>query len=116
MTILRLRFSITNGVDSERRSNPSFVMPVMGYSADGLPYVGAVPGRLNQFIVAGFTGHGMPQAFLCAKGIASVVLQGVDFEATGIPKVFEVTEERLNDTRNLAIEAWEAAQRSSETT
>ena len=88
----------------------------MGYSADGLPYVSAVPGRRNQFIIAGFTGHGMPQAFLCAKGLASIILQGVNFEATGIPKIFEVTPERLKDSRNLAIEAWEAAQRSSDTT
>ena len=85
----------------------------MGYSADGLPHVGSVPGRQNQFILAGFTGHGMPQAFLCAKGLASIVLHGEEFETTGLPKTFQVTRERLNDSRNLAIEVWEAAQRPS---
>ena len=85
----------------------------MGYSADGLPFVGAVPGRQNQFVMAGFTGHGMPQAFLCAKGLASMVLEGEELEATGIPNIFKVTRERLTDTRNLAIEVWEAVQKTS---
>ena len=34
---------------------------VMGYSSDGLPHVGQIPGRQNQFVIAGFSGHGMPQ-------------------------------------------------------
>ncbi len=80
----------------------------MGYSADGIPYVGAVPGRPNQFIIAGFTGHGMPQVFLSAKGLVSMVLQGGSFEDTGIPKIFETTQKRLNNPRNIVLEAWEA--------
>ena len=31
----------------------------MGYTADELSFVGAVPDRPGQFVAAGFSGHGM---------------------------------------------------------
>jgi glycine/D-amino acid oxidase-like deaminating enzyme len=34
---------------------------VMGWSSDFMPYVGDVPGKLGQLVIAGFSGHGMPQ-------------------------------------------------------
>ncbi|TVY12531.1 Gamma-glutamylputrescine oxidoreductase, partial [Lachnellula arida] len=42
---------------------------VMGYNADGLPSVGAVPGREGCFVAAGFEGHGMPLVWLTMKGV-----------------------------------------------
>ena len=72
----------------------------MGYSADSLPHVGQVPGRPGQFIIAGFTGHGMPQAYLSGKSVAAMVTDGIPFAKSGIPRLFETTQARLEHTRN----------------
>ncbi|TDZ34528.1 putative oxidoreductase OrdL [Colletotrichum spinosum] len=84
---------------------------IMGYSADSLPHVGAVPGKEQQFIIAGFTGHGMPQVFLSAKGVASMVMEDVDFSETGVPRIYKATRERLDDPRNPILEGWKDTQR-----
>lgn len=81
---------------------------VMGYSSDSCPFVGAIPGRSNQFIVAGFTGHGMPQVFLSAKSVAAMVFEGVPFSSTGVPRIYEVTEERLKSDKNVVLDSWAA--------
>lgn len=63
---------------------------------DLLPHIGRVPSRSNQFILAGFNGHGMPVGFLAAKGIAQMLRdESVSFEQTGIPRIFETTARRL---------------------
>ena len=67
----------------------------MGYSSDGLPHVGRVPGQEGQYIVAGFTGHGMPQIFLAAEGIAKMIVSGIEFEETGLPSLFKSTPKRI---------------------
>jgi glycine/D-amino acid oxidase-like deaminating enzyme len=72
----------------------------MGYSADGLPHVGLVPGKTNQWVIGGFTGHGMPQVFLAAEGLARMVLQGIGFRDTGLPRLFETTQARLDSKVN----------------
>ncbi|KAF5963435.1 oxidoreductase [Fusarium bulbicola] len=72
----------------------------MGYSADEVPRIGHVSGRKNMFIMGGFTGHGMPQVFLAAKGISRMVLENLPFSETGIPKLFEETEVRLKSDEN----------------
>jgi hypothetical protein len=84
---------------------------VMGYSSDGLPHVGVVPGRRNQFIIAGFSGHGMPSIFLSAKGVASMVMEGLSYQSTGIPKIYEATQERLDSSRNTILDSWKTVQR-----
>ncbi|KXJ84742.1 FAD dependent oxidoreductase [Microdochium bolleyi] len=84
---------------------------VMGYSSDGLPHIGVVPGRQNQFIIAGFSGHGMPQIFLSAKGVASMMMEQLSFQSTGIPKVYEATQARLGNPRNSILEGWKDVQR-----
>ncbi|KAH9908420.1 FAD dependent oxidoreductase [Xylariomycetidae sp. FL2044] len=82
---------------------------IMGYSSDSSPWVGPLPGRRNQYILAGFSGHGMPQAFLTAKGVAAMVVDDeVGFEDSGVPRVWEVTRSRLESTRNVVLEDWEA--------
>ncbi|KAF2733334.1 DAO-domain-containing protein [Polyplosphaeria fusca] len=68
---------------------------VMGYSADFMPHVGHVPNKPGQHIIAGFNGHGMPQILLSAKGLAAMIRDGVAFGETGIPSLFESTEERV---------------------
>lgn len=80
----------------------------MGYSSDGCPFIGAVPGRQNQFIAAGFTGHGMPQIFLATKGLAAMALDDVDFKSTGIPSIYKVTKQRLESKQNTILESWAA--------
>ncbi|KAL2209864.1 FAD dependent oxidoreductase [Sarocladium strictum] len=86
---------------------------IMGYSADRLPRVGAVPGRDGVFIMGGFTGHGMPQVFLCAKGIADMVLGDVEFRHSGVPRLFEETEARLSDNRNAVDDIRRGASREA---
>jgi hypothetical protein len=87
----------------------------MGYSSDLMPFIGAVPGKKQQFIVAGFTGHGMPQIFLAAKGVASMIIDNVDFQSTGIPAVYQVTRYRLDSKQNSVIESWETEHGSAAT-
>jgi glycine/D-amino acid oxidase-like deaminating enzyme len=78
----------------------------MGYSSDRLPRVGAIPDRPGVFIMAGFTGHGMPQIFLTAKGLAEIVQQGVTFDRSGIPRLFKETKERLDSKKNAVLDLW----------
>jgi hypothetical protein len=80
----------------------------MGYSTDSCPWIGALPSRPNQYVVAGFTGHGMPQVFLSAKGVAKMALNGASFNETGIPRIYQVTPERLASNKNTIMEGWAA--------
>lgn len=82
----------------------------MGYSTDSLPHIGDVPGKPNQFILAGFTGHGMPQIFLSARGIASMVVEEKKFEETGVPRIYKTTQSRLDSKRNKILETWRQSQ------
>ncbi|KAB2575396.1 hypothetical protein DBV05_g5949 [Lasiodiplodia theobromae] len=70
---------------------------IMGVTPDGFPHVGKVPGKQNQWILAGFNGGGNALVYLCAKGVAKMVLEDVPFEeaGAGIPEIFKTTEERL---------------------
>ncbi|KAJ5543856.1 hypothetical protein N7513_003437 [Penicillium frequentans] len=72
---------------------------IMGYSWDSQPHVGAVPGEDDQYILAGFNGHGMPVVFLSSLGVAKMVRDGIQFEDTGVPKVFQTTVERLENAK-----------------
>ena len=72
----------------------------MGYSSDGLPRVGQVPGRENMFIMGGFTGHGMPQVFLTVKAISRMVLGDLAYSDTGLPRLFEESRARLERKEN----------------
>lgn len=72
-----------------------------------------VPGRQNQFMLAGFTGHGMPQIFLSAKGVASMVMEGVDFKSTGIPRLYETSQARLDNPKNNVLDSWKASQKTA---
>lgn len=76
----------------------------MGYSSDFMPYVGEIPRKPNQMILAGFSGHGMPLILLCAKAVANMVRTGASLEMTGVPSVFQVTEERLATQKNEVLE------------
>ncbi|KAJ0146655.1 hypothetical protein HZ326_10660 [Fusarium oxysporum f. sp. albedinis] len=79
---------------------------IMGYSSDRLPRVGPIPDRPGMFIMGGFTGHGMPQVFLCANGMADMILGDKKFSDCGIPRVFEETKTRLQDKRDRVLELY----------
>lgn len=95
--------------------NPPFLSPgpdilvVMGYSSDRLPRLGPIPDRTGLFIMAGWTGHGMPQIFLSAKGMADMVAGDIPYPDTGLPRVFEESPQRLRDARNKVLEMWHQA-------
>jgi glycine/D-amino acid oxidase-like deaminating enzyme len=76
----------------------------MGYSSDFMPYVGQVPDKPGQMLLAGFSGHGMPLILLSAKAVVQMLLNGKSFEDTGVPSLFQITKERLGSTRNDILE------------
>lgn len=47
----------------------------------------------------------MPQIFLAAKGVAKMIREGCSFGETGIPGVFETSEERLRSTGNAILDS-----------
>ncbi|KAJ4094924.1 hypothetical protein NW761_005383 [Fusarium oxysporum] len=77
---------------------------IMGYSSDRLPRVGPIPGRPGMFIMGGFTGHGMPQIYLCGQAMAKVLLEDASLNQTGLPRLFEETQARLEDPRDRVLE------------
>ncbi|KAJ5502105.1 FAD dependent oxidoreductase superfamily [Penicillium fimorum] len=73
---------------------------IMGYSWDSQPHVGPIPGEEDQYVLAGFNGHGMPLVFLSALGVAKMIRNGIEFEEAGIPRLFQSTKERLEKVKN----------------
>ncbi|KIY52156.1 DAO-domain-containing protein [Fistulina hepatica ATCC 64428] len=82
---------------------------IIGMSADGVPFVGAVPGRPGQWICAGHSGHGMARCFTFAPGLVRL-LQGGTWADTSLPDVYELTPERVEALRpkkkSTGIDAW----------
>ncbi|KXH26197.1 FAD dependent oxidoreductase [Colletotrichum nymphaeae SA-01] len=68
---------------------------IMGYSSDFMPHLGGVPGKPGQFIIAGFSGHGMPEILLSSKGVAAMIRDGASFESTGLPRIMETSRARI---------------------
>jgi glycine/D-amino acid oxidase-like deaminating enzyme len=63
---------------------------------DSVPFIGPIPSSPGQFVIAGFNGHGMARIFGCAPGLVKLILGEVkSWEDTGMPKCFQITEERL---------------------
>ena len=67
---------------------------IMGYSADGFPLVGSVPGAQNLFIAASFQGLGMVLSFNCAKALVSIMKDEGEHKSW-FPSVFEMNKSRL---------------------
>lgn len=78
---------------------------ITGYTADGLPYTGEIPGEPNKYVTAGFNGHGMPRIMLCSKAISECLLEGKTIQETAIPKTFMLTPERLAIKENGVLES-----------
>ncbi|PYI15273.1 FAD dependent oxidoreductase [Aspergillus violaceofuscus CBS 115571] len=71
---------------------------IMGYSYDSHPHIGQVPEKPDQYICAGFNGHGMPVVLLSAKCLAEMIATGKPFEETEtrLPRLFKTTAERIH--------------------
>ncbi|KAJ7765093.1 FAD dependent oxidoreductase [Mycena maculata] len=67
---------------------------IMGYTSEGIPYVGALHDKPGAFVCAGHHGHGMARIMTCARGLAALI-QGGDWATTGLPECFQPTRERL---------------------
>lgn len=48
----------------------------MGFSIDGLPLIGAIPGRSDLYCVAGFTAHGIGWGFKAGQLMARLLMKG----------------------------------------
>lgn len=77
---------------------------IMGYTADGYPFVGKVPEELGGgkdgglWISAGYNGHGMPVAARCAEVVSDMILgrrsEGDGASTIEIPEEYLISEER----------------------
>ncbi|KAI4941564.1 hypothetical protein J4E91_010740 [Alternaria rosae] len=80
---------------------------IMGYSNDGFPYVGPVCEKPGQYMCAGFSGHGMPQIFFCAKAVASMVITG-DAEDVDLPVPYRITRSRwYQHKEHVSLKMWQ---------
>nr|POF22148.1 putative oxidoreductase ordl [Quercus suber] len=121
--------SISNAADTAKLelSATNEWTGIMGYSRDDVPWVGPVPASLisssepsashgsapstNLFVAAGYTGHGMPNGWLCGKAVALMAADDGNHDAGRIevarkevrlPQAYLVTEERVQRVRAMA--------------
>ncbi|KAI0382212.1 FAD dependent oxidoreductase [Hypomontagnella monticulosa] len=76
---------------------------IMGYSPDGLPFVGEMPGEKDLWVSSAFQGHGMVLCWMCARALTAMMENrpGADEELNSwFPEVYRITEERLRLTFN----------------
>ena len=71
MTAFLHRFPALRSVEITHRWSGT-----MGFSRDGLPIVGAVPGTPGALAAAGFTGHGFGFAWLAGRALAEMLVEG----------------------------------------
>ncbi|KAI9819847.1 MAG: hypothetical protein M1827_006416 [Pycnora praestabilis] len=69
---------------------------IMGFSADGFPLIGEVPGDRGLFIAASFQGHGMVLCFLCANALTEMLFDKDEENLNAwFPQAFKVRRERF---------------------
>lgn len=92
------------GKDSEEGSRvKSTWSGVMGFTGDGLPLVGKLPGSVTgrqgvgEWFSGGYNGYGMPNAWGCGKTLARLILGRHVGE--GFPESYLVTDERVDRMR-----------------
>lgn len=89
----------------------------MGYSSDGFPFIGSLPDKPGQYLCAGFSGHGMPQVFLSAKAIASIIVEGTKLENMDLPRLYLLTKERLESgEQHISLASYDANMKALEIT
>lgn len=88
---------------------------IMGYSRDGHPWVGEVREELGLgggqglWVCGGFTGHGMPNAWLCGKAVMDLIM-GVQ-DSVNVPSEYKLSRERVEKARSYD-EVWQADSRT----
>ncbi|KIV87380.1 hypothetical protein PV11_02930 [Exophiala sideris] len=73
---------------------------IIGLSADGVPWVGELPGLPGQWICAGHHGHGMARIFTAAPALVKL-MNGTPWAETQIPDVFQMTPSRVKGLKQL---------------
>jgi glycine/D-amino acid oxidase-like deaminating enzyme len=68
---------------------------IMGYSPDGFPFVGEVPGEKNLWMAGSFQGHGMVLCFMCARALVAMMGGDEGKLENWFPEAFKVSEGRL---------------------
>ena len=72
---------------------------IMGYSADGFPLIGQMPGEDGLYIAASFQGSGMVLSLLCAQALVQMILGKDDEELDRwFPNAFRMGTGRLKHT------------------
>ncbi|OTB13293.1 hypothetical protein K445DRAFT_385046 [Daldinia sp. EC12] len=74
---------------------------IMGYSPDGFPFIGEVPGEKDLWVSTSFQGHGMVLCWMCAHALTTMINgnPGENEELNSwFPEVYRITEERLRLT------------------
>ncbi len=88
---------------------------IMGFSRDAVPWVGPHPEKPGVFVAAGYTGHGMPNAWLCGRAVARMVRETMggacgeaavraavgDGELGLLPRAYVLDAERMERARGL---------------
>lgn len=68
---------------------------IMGYSPDGFPFVGEVPGQKGLWASCSFQGHGMVLCWMCGKALVKMMQGQEDGLDEWFPEAFRVTDERM---------------------
>ncbi|CZR67852.1 uncharacterized protein PAC_17751 [Phialocephala subalpina] len=71
---------------------------IMGYSSDGFPFVGEIPGQKQLWVAASFQGHGMVLCWKSAEALFGMMGGGSGKDGAlkeWFPDVFKVSEERM---------------------
>ncbi|KAI4214558.1 MAG: hypothetical protein LQ351_002975 [Letrouitia transgressa] len=91
---------------------------IKGRSRDNMPWVGRVPQReglgwqTGLWLCGGYSGHGMPNATLCAKAVVNMMLAGEDSYDTvskslvqngDLPQSYVISHERLEAAQQLPM-------------
>ncbi|KAL4974040.1 FAD dependent oxidoreductase-domain-containing protein [Aspergillus desertorum] len=73
---------------------------IIARSADGVPWVGELPGMPGQWLCAGHNGHGMARIFTAAPGLVKL-MGGSSWAETQLPEVYQITAARVQRLKQI---------------
>ena len=68
---------------------------IMGYSSDGFPLIGQMPGEHDLYIAASFQGSGMVLCFESTRALLEIMNQDDEALDQWFPKAFRITRDRM---------------------
>ena len=83
------------GEDDPRGRLSHYWTGIMGFSGDGFPLVGPVPGETDLFVAAAFNGQGMVLCWLAGQALAHTLHGRRDEARSLLPSAFQITEDRM---------------------